>query len=511
MIVLLRTILRFFYVLFLIVSTSYVYADSCIDSDGNVITTDMSCRSLFVSEFAVETTQLAANTTFGFYINAAGNFTIDWGDGSDLQQIQKTSTGNKYFSHTYTDSKVYKISLSGQATGYSQYAAINFSSNKNISKFYGSLGAVFGVTSSGGNPYFDGAFMSCSNLTEIPATLFSGISGSNAGMFRKAFMNCSSLKSIPAGLFDNIQGSDTTSMFSETFSGCSALQELPENLFSGYLNPSSSMFYATFKNCSSLKVIPSGLFSGVHGTANYLFNSTFNGCSSLQQVASDIFVNVTPGGSYLFACLFCYCTNLQTVPQDLFARISYTSVGVFQQMFYNCRQMEQLPENLFKHITGSPSNRSFYQTFYNCTGLSGYVPNNMFAGLNKKTGGMQEIFYNTGLDTKCPIGTYQYKTGFEAEWSGRVSCQPCPDGMTSAAGGTSTSDCFVTKKLHFGDDFLYLSPKKITSPAVVFDIDGKYLYLCISEDEKNMNYNTNKKLRLFINNKDYWVYDFTNE
>ena len=66
----------------------------------------------------------------------------------------------------------------------------------------------------------------------------------------------------------------------------------------------------------------------------------------------------------------------------------------------------------------------FYQTFYNCSSLEGYISPKQFAGLiaNGQSFGSTEMWNGTSLRTSCPAGMHQYITGYESSWNGKVSC-----------------------------------------------------------------------------------------
>ena len=249
--------------------------------------------------FTVTTTNLRTNTVFTFAISAKGTFYVDWGDGSPEQTIDHT--GNNYpaleeISHTYTSAGTYTIGLRGLATGYSSddlVAAISFgylsdgevSARNYIASVSGSLGAIF-PTIGTEIPSFIGAFANCYNLTSIPGTLFSGVTGSRPHMFDFTFYN-------------------------------NAISEIPGNLFSGISGAAESMFQYTFAGCDNLMFLPNGLFSGVSGTANSLFSTTFDSCSSLGgYIPKDLFNFGTGGLTYnasnnmMFSMFF--RTNLAT-------------------------------------------------------------------------------------------------------------------------------------------------------------------------------------------------------
>ncbi len=220
-------------------------------------------------EFTLTTT--ADTNSFGFSISAAGEFVVDWGDGT-VETITKSDTTYTIYSHDYTTAGAYTIGIGGQATAYNTsigLAAISFyvinSSQTKIASIDGSLGAIFGTLADGRQPRFYQTFYNASNMKgSIPANLFTGISGAPASyMFYETFYGCSGLTgAIPDGLFAGISGAPELSMFFKTFYDCSGLTTIPKNLFgniSGELYTDS--LFAMFAGCTSL-MGPSARISG---------------------------------------------------------------------------------------------------------------------------------------------------------------------------------------------------------------------------------------------------------
>ena len=306
--------------------------------------------------FPFTATTTSSTSSFSFNISAAGEFWVDWGDGSDVQVITKTDTTNQNISHTYATAGAYAVRIGGRVTGYaSSYnesgAAISFKNNKNLAKISGSLGEIF-PTVNGRRPIFRSTFYGCTNLTgSIPEKLFSGISGAPAVyMFASTFRGSSGLTgSIPSGLFGNISGAPAAYMFDGTFNGCTGLTgEIPSGLF-GELSgaPAPSMFGGTFRGCSGLTgSIPSGLFGNITGApATYMFDATFNGCSGLTgEIPSGLFGELSGAPAYsMFGGTFRGCSGLTG----------------------------EIPLGLFGNLSGTLQNNMFTHTFNGCSGLTG--------------------------------------------------------------------------------------------------------------------------------------------
>lgn len=310
----------------------------------------------------------------------------------------------------------------------------------------------------------------------------------------------------------------TTSLGSAaiSFSGNTNIKTVDGSLGAIFGGNTLYMFHSTFSRCTSLQSIPVGLFSGVTGSSDYMFSETFYNCTSLQSIPENLFSGVTGSGKSMFSYTFMGCTSLQSIPADLFSGVTGSSERMFNSTFSGCTSLASLPDGLFKNIEGKPASSMFYETFRNCTNLSGYIPADTFAKMDStdfNSAKMRSIFSNTALDTSCPAGTHQYITGFESAWNGRVACVPCPDGTTSAAGASDISQCVGGRTLHIGDDItMNLTTTRPETPRVmVFQVLDELYYGGLSDTEKTINKNTDKKFRIFFDNKDYWLHDYTVE
>lgn len=240
-------------------------------------------------------------TSFMLMIGASGNFVIDWGDGNTEKILNKT-IGMGVYEHTYATAGTYEIKLSGRATGYPTlnmetgdgivFSVMN--SGPNVAKISGKLGQIFSTLPDGTNPNFAAAFGNTTNLTEIPADLFDGVSGAPVpGMFVSTF-TYAGITSIPDGLFDGIVGAPAASMFASTFED-TPITSIPDGLFAGISGaPAGSMFNSTFSN-TQITSIPENLFGDISGAEKYgMFGGTFSNCTSLTGPSARI------GGKYLY-------------------------------------------------------------------------------------------------------------------------------------------------------------------------------------------------------------------
>ena len=81
---------------------------------------------------------------------------------------------------------------------------------------------------------------------------------------------------------------------------------------------------------------------------------------------------------------------------------------------------------------------------------------------NYTPGPMSGIFTNTGLLTSCPSDYYKYITGFETDFSNRVSCAACPVAYPdSASGSTDITQCYADINYYDSDKTTLLNNAKV--------------------------------------------------
>ena len=396
-----RKALVFLFILFLPLSA---HAATCSASHIDVLNDGTNCQT---SKFELTTT--TDTTSLIFAITATGVFYVDCGDGGLLTQdtstygtisgktVTRTSGNKTVYTCSWNSAAAHTIKFAGTATGYSVNASTTISfyqdsggTQNKIASINGSLGAMFPVIDNTA-PRFNSTFRGCSNMTNIPVTLFAGIDTTNVSV--------------------------TNGMFAITFYGCTSLTTIPENLFSSIDTRSATdtryMFYDTFANCTGLTGnIPAGLFSSI--------NTRYATRTSM--MFSDTFAN---------------CTGLTgNIPADLFSGIDTRSaidtVNMFAFTFYNCARLTGgIPSGLFRGIdthSAIDTTQMFYATFNSCYDLTGYISSTAFqntivSGSSANTNMWAGIFDNSGLATSCDsFNLTQYITGFESYWNGKISC-----------------------------------------------------------------------------------------
>ena len=432
-----------------------------------------------VPTFTITTTPYISS--FSMIIGAAGNFTIDWGDGQS-EVITDKPIGATTYSHTYSTSGAHKIKLTGLATDYSDAAtdaAVAFYMNNqntySISKISGSLGKIFPTLPDGSQPKFyrtfDNSWGYANNLTEIPADLFAGIHGAPAEyMFYGTFRGVG-LREIPDGLFASIQGAPAESMFSYTFSG-TAITEIPADLFAGIQGaPATRMFASTFSN-TDITEIPADLFAGIQGApAVGMFEGIFSG-TYITEIPADLFAGISGApAAEMFEGTFYNCTQLQSIPADLFAGIQGAPASyMFDETFYNCIQLQSIPADLFAGIQGAPASYMFYRTFFN-TAIT-EIPDGLFAGIQGAPAGsmFSSTFSDTAI-TEIPADLFAGIQGAPASsmfgytFQGCDQLQSIPENLFGNISGPAASSMFSNT---------FRACTSLTGPSA--RINGQYLY-----------------------------------
>jgi len=386
------------------------------------------------SKFSVTTTELEAYTDFAFGTSATGTFYIDWGDGY-VEAYESTDLNEPVgFFHTYENAGTYTINMGGVANGYQiidvengePLPAITFSSDFDmtgglVASVNGSLGTIFPTLGNepGQQPIFYATFAGCENLTTIPATLFSGVTGNEAGMFMGTFEN-TGITEIPNGLFSDVSGA-AEGMFYATFEE-TPITSIPTGLFDGVSGAAEGMFYATFAD-TSITSIPDGLFDGVSGAADYMFSYTFAG-TPITAIPNGLFDGVSGAANYMFEGTLVE-TSITSIPDGLFDGVSGAADYMFSYTFAETA-ITALPESLFSGVTDAAP-YLFQNTFANCENLTGYIPASMFSGLIDNDSPydenmMENVFNNTDLATECPNGMLPLETGYESYWDSHVAC-----------------------------------------------------------------------------------------
>ena len=373
---------------------------------------------------------------------------------------------------------------------------------------------------------FSNTFYNCSGLTgEIPSGLFGNLSGAPAeSMFDNTFSHCSGLTGeIPSGLFGDLSGAPADSMFFGTFSNCSGLTgEIPSGLFGDLSGaPARAMFSNTFYNCSGLigksarnpdgtplyDVFPTATMFDVGGMYDYtcldddvLIPGAWGktpDCASAEPEYSffatttsdttefvfhiaatgkfyvdwgdggdvDKYVNTDTGlqtishtyttaGAYTVrlggratgyaswwldaAISFSSNTNLAGIDGSLGAIFPTLADGTqprFVNTFSSCSGLTgSIPENLFAGISGAPASNMFNGTFYMCSGLTGEIPEKLFAGISgAPASGMFSSTFNgcSGLTGSIPENLFAGISGAPAEYMFSSTFNGC-SGLTGS-------------------------------------------------------------------------------
>ncbi len=327
-------------------------------------------------------------------LQAAGAYTVDWGDGTAPENIATNTQANHQYvyanipSGTTTSEGFRQVIVTVTPQGAGNLTSLDFNKRAaglpaNISSglldirmagasltsltLSGGLGAVKHVyleqfefigsiaATSIGNLFYDcralrkviipgpswtanmvtvyQLYSNCSSLQEVPMMDTSKCTG----MF-SMFQGCSALKSVPP--LDYSKATNLQSMFN----GCSSLVTIPD-----MSTPASTALNSMFLGCVRLAAVPNGLDTSKATTVA----SMFQGCSSLESVpALNTSVCTT------FTSMFNGCTKLAAVPT-----LNTSQGTVFSSMFQNCYRLKTVPMMDTSKGTGA----SFDSMFQGCS------------------------------------------------------------------------------------------------------------------------------------------------
>ena len=377
-------------------------------------------------------------TSFMLMIGASGNFVIDWGDGNTEKILNKT-IGMGVYEHTYATAGTYEIKLSGRATGYPTlnmetgdgivFSVMN--SGPNVAKISGKLGQIFSTLPDGTNPNFAAAFGNTTNLTEIPADLFDGVSGAPVlGMFASTFSG-SGITSIPDGLFDGIVGAPAEYMFNSTFSN-TQITSVPTNVFGNLTGDGApNMFDDAFRACSDLTTIEGPLFAGTLTPVEGMFSGTFSD-SGITSVPTNVFGNLTGDGApYMFMDAFYGCDNLTTIEGPLYSGTLTPAENMFADTFFNT-QITSVPANVFGNLKGDGAPNMFTRAFSNCKKLT-TIEGPLYSGTLTTAEEMFAWTFPYSGITSVPTNVFGNLTGDGAPYMFRNTFDGC-DNLTTIEG-----------------------------------------------------------------------------
>jgi surface protein len=258
------------------------------------------------------------------FTTSAGQYRVDWGDGTVTLHNSNTIAQYQYnfatISNSTLTSRGYKQCMITVTVVSGNLLTCNFqqrfltSPAQNQAYSTGFLDCILSMpnASSGASITLGGTTVRHTYVERFDIKTIGNVT-SCANLFNSFY----ALKTLP--LFDT---SNVTSMVS-MFSNCSALQSLP--LFNTINATNTS---SMFNNCLSLNFIP--MFNTIN-TTNMM--SMFNGCFSLIIVPLFNTSNVT-----VMTFMFSNCTNIQTIP--LFNTSNVTSMF---NIFHSCQSLNSIP------------------------------------------------------------------------------------------------------------------------------------------------------------------------
>lgn len=243
------------------------------------------------------------------------------------------------------------------------------------------------------------------------------------------------------------------------FRGCTNLRSVPEGLFSK--NPQLTSMTYVFYDCSSLKTIPEQLFTGLGSMTDLAFAFGRSGLESLPQGVLSPLVSAD-------SCtgMFYECKSLSVIPDGLFQGLS--NVTRFNRVFENSG-LTNLPEDIF---SGCRSVKNINRAFFNCTYLTGPIPENLFFACRDGNNAVGiETFNSTFYGCANLGGTLppMLFKGCEKAWDFSSTFYGCSN-LEGSIPGTLFEDCVEAVKFYYtfsncngltGDSSGYFVPEEL--------------------------------------------------
>ena len=305
-----------------------------------------SANQTFVGLHAV--IENADNYVAFLFTTSAGQYQVDWGDGTVTLHNSNTIAQYQYnfatISNSTLTSRGYKQVIITVTPVSGNLLTCNFQTRfvtspvQNQPYSTGFLDCILSMpnASSGSSISFGGGTVRHSYVERFNILTIGICTNLNS-----LFLNCFSLQSVP--LFNTVNVTNMVNMFAN----CYLLQSVP--LFN---TQNVTTMISMFANCNSLQSV--SLFNTVNVT-NMV--NMFNNCYSLQSVPLFNTQNVTTMISMFFNCyslqsvslfntqnvtnmqsMFANCNSLQSVP--LFNTVNVTNM---QSMFAQCARLQTLP------------------------------------------------------------------------------------------------------------------------------------------------------------------------
>jgi hypothetical protein len=368
-------------------------------SDWLPMPTVESTEQKFVGLFAV------TNDGSGFLsVLARGAYTVDWGDGSSLEDVADNVQAN----HTYDYSAISNDTLSSR--GYKQVIVTITPQSAQTLTVVNVARRPSQYTANRSNAWLEMLLSAPSCTSFIPTTVNTyestwlervAILSHNITSFSYRFQRCFSLQSVElenasnvtnmSGMFFDCSSLRTgpdldtqnVTTVESMFSGCRALRTVPQ-----YNTEKVETFFGMLENCQTLTHLPT---FNIKTTGTVSLSRMVSGCALLQFVPL-----IDTQAATSMNAMFSSCRTLQTVPLFDMGNVTDT-----QNMFSGCTNLRSLPAFNMSAVTstsgmftqGTPNNflasAPFSGTnadisFLNCA-LGPAALNAIFTGLADRT------------------------------------------------------------------------------------------------------------------------------
>jgi hypothetical protein len=352
----------------------------------------------------------------------AGNYTVDWGDGTTGSFSSGAAAYKRYDTATYSGltSSVYEgyktLVITITPTGAANLTSINLTTKHNQSNLSTYQNQWLDIRLAGANlSTIQIGTGSDPGIWPVMLEQYEFIGNNNITNFSNHFSFAKKLQKVILPENYTASGTNLESMFNQ----CNSLQEIP-NLNTNNATNFSSML----QHCISLLKVPTFSDTSKVTSMNFLFAF----CRQLTQIPTLNTSNVTNVNG-----MFWGCVSIKTIPL-----MDFSKVTTAQNLFRDCSSLRKIPFLNVSNVT------DLNTAFFNCWSLEEYPPLNTekvtnfsftFSGCFR----LQKLSLNTNSATNF---AFMFSNG----------CSISEITFTDTSKGTNFpgtfGSCFVLKKIN---------------------------------------------------------------
>jgi surface protein len=423
----------------------------------------------------------ASNQTVGVNKYFTNVHTVDWGDGSPVEDVTANIT------HTYAATGTYTVTLASALTGqgfgvWTFGSSLSLSSDSclvpgtsqttasSVAVSYLPPMTAFLINATTAPDYFFAHFNYWGALTSLPVDSFDTSNITTVGDHFFSGFNAyfGTLTSLPSGSFNTGNITTAGNYFFYQFNYRGALTSLPNDSFNtGNITTAGNYFFSGFNHIGTLTSLPAQSFklsAGLTAAGNYFFRD-FNSSGTITSLPVGSFdtSNITTVGDQFFAYFNAYglLTSLPSGSFRLSPSLTIVPTGFFSG-FNSGGALTSLPAGSFDASNITTAGNSFFSRFTYAGSLTS-LPAGSFDTSNITTVGNYffESFNNGGSLTSLPVGSFKLNAGLTAVGNDFFAGFTSAGSLTSLPSGSFNTDAITTVGASFFINFNYLG--KLTS------------------------------------------------